>query len=108
MLSTAAHRTMPGAIATRCAKTEVSSKTLGLPDTTEHELIQALEDQGWKWERLPAKRRVSDEMVVFSYEIGSAKTWKTRAPRTVPAAVYAKLLNGVPQPGAPAHFAAGG
>lgn len=59
---------MPGAIVTRCAKTEVSSKTLGLPDTTEHELIQALEDQGWKWERLPAKRRVSDEMAILQLE----------------------------------------
>lgn len=99
----------------------VTLDSLSLPSPSEHELIQALEDSGWVWERLPRKRaRGSDVLAPFVYEVGGEKIWRTagftihreylqcllaanglkeqygilRIPHGASATIYAKLLKG--------------
>eukprot|EP00435_Cladocopium_sp_Y103_P050317 s774_g15.t1 len=99
----------------------VTLNSLSLSSPSEHELIQALEDSGWVWDRLPRKRaNGSDVLAPFFYEVGGEKVWRTggftiqkdylqcllaaddlkkqygilRIPHGASAAVYAKLLKG--------------
>ena len=50
-----------------------------LDEPTVHQLIQQLEDEGWRWERLPQrKRKGENEAQQFVYSIGSdEKVWRT-------------------------------
>ena len=57
---------------------KVTHHSLSLPGPSEHELLQALEEAGWSWERLPRKRSADAESVAkYMYEVGKAKIWRT-------------------------------
>ena len=52
---------------------------IALEDPTLHQHIQALEDRGWTWARLPNKKRKANqvESEEFYHEVGGPKVWRT-------------------------------